>query len=84
MRQIQRLVLLLPLLLVMASSAYAATPLPPGDVRAANVELIREQQAEHIGTIGYIWGFPMVDMSTQMFNETHRVAPAQPDDRHTH
>ena len=77
-RQIQRLVLLLPLLLVMASSAYAATPLPPGDVRAANVDLIREQQAEHIGTLGYIWGFPMVDMSTQMFNETHRVAPAQP------
>ena len=78
MRQVQRLVLLLSLLGVMVSSAYAATPLPPGDVRAANVELIREQQAEHIGTLGYIWGFPMVDMSTQMFNETHRVAPAQP------
>lgn len=66
------------LLLVALFPARSTATLPPGDVRAANVELIREQQAEHIGTLGYIWGFPMVDMSTQMFNETHRVAPAQP------
>jgi hypothetical protein len=47
------------------------------DVRMANVALINEQLAHHIGTLGYLWGYPMVDMSTQMHNETHRNSPGQ-------
>lgn len=75
-----RPVLTLALLLLSGGLFAAAAPnsapsKPPGvsDVRAANVALIREQQAEHIGTLAYLWGFPIVDMSTQMHNETHRV-----------
>jgi len=49
----------------------------PVDARQKNVELIKEKQALHIGTLAYLWGFPIVDLSRQMHNETHRVAPAQ-------
>lgn len=75
---IPRFVLALVLLSPLPALAAPAPVLASGDVRAANVDLIREQHAEHIGTLGYLWGFPMVDMSTQMFNETHRVDPVQP------
>jgi hypothetical protein len=47
------------------------------DARAANVALINEQLAHHVGVLAYLWGYPMVDMSTQMHNETHRVGPKQ-------
>ena len=78
----QRLLVSIGLLLCLVASramgALGEGVVAATDVRAANVDLIREQQAEHIGTLGYIWGYPMVDMSTQMFNETHRVAAVQP------
>ncbi|HQY70615.1 MAG TPA: DUF1254 domain-containing protein, partial [Pseudomonadales bacterium] len=60
---------------LMPHGAIAAAPAT--DARAANVDLIREQLAEHVGTLAYVWGYPMVDMATQMHNETHRVAPDQ-------
>lgn len=34
--------------------------------------------AQSIGLQGFIYGYPMVDMARQRFNETHRVDPAQP------
>lgn len=43
----------------------------------ANAALIREQQAYHIGTMAYVYGYPMVDMLKQMHNETHRVNATQ-------
>lgn len=61
---------------LMPHGAIAAAPTT--DARAANVDLIREQLAEHVGTLAYVWGYPMVDMTTQMHNETHRVAADQP------
>jgi len=42
-----------------------------------NAALIREQQAYHIGTLAYVYGYPMVDMLKQMHNETHRVGAGQ-------
>lgn len=60
-------------LLVLAGSAHAMA----ADVLQANAALLRERLAYHIGTLAYIWGYPMVDMSRQMHNETHRVDKAQ-------
>lgn len=54
----------------------ASTP-AAGDARAASVDLIREQMAHHVGTLAYLWGWPMVDMARKMHNETHRVGPNQ-------
>ncbi len=64
--------------LVALTAAAGVAAAPAADARAANVELIREQLAEHVGTLAYLWGYPMVDMTTQMHNETHRVAADQP------
>ncbi|MFK8050619.1 MAG: DUF1254 domain-containing protein [Halioglobus sp.] len=36
-----------------------------------NDELIAEQMAYHIGTLAYLYGYPIVDMYKQMHNETH-------------
>jgi len=72
----QRLTLVL-LALAVLIPGMATFPARAEDARAANVALIQEQMAEHVGTLAYLWGYPMVDMSTQMFNETHRVAPDQ-------
>lgn len=47
------------------------------DARAASVAQMREQLAYHVGTLAYVWGYPMVDMSKQMHNETHRTAAGQ-------
>lgn len=50
----------------------------PGDARLRNVDIIREKQALHWGTLAYIWGYPMVDLARNMHNETHRIAATQP------
>lgn len=34
--------------------------------------------AQSLGLQGYIYGYPMVDMLKQQFNETHRTSPGQP------
>lgn len=47
------------------------------DVAERNAMLMRERQALHIGTMAYLYGYPVVDMRKQMFNETHRVADKQ-------
>ena len=36
-----------------------------------------EMQAFHAGTLGYLYGFPTVDMMQAMHKETHRIAPDQ-------
>ncbi|MBU6257429.1 MAG: DUF1254 domain-containing protein [Burkholderiales bacterium] len=46
----------------------------PGERNAA---LIRERMARHVGTLAYIYGYPIVDMRRQMHNETHVVASGQ-------
>jgi len=64
-------------LLLLLALLPAALQAQPQDARTANVALINEQLAHHVGVLAYLWGYPMVDMSTQMHNETHRVAPQQ-------
>ena len=54
-------------LLVASASALTAAP----------AEEIEEARAYHIGTLGYLYGFPAVDMTQAMFNETHSVGPEQ-------
>jgi hypothetical protein len=45
--------------------------------QASNDALVREELAFHVGTLAYIYGYPLVDMAQQMHNETHRVAAEQ-------
>lgn len=49
-----------------------------GKQQQRNDNLLAEEMAYHTGVMAYIYGFPVVDMLTQMHNETHRVAPDQP------
>ena len=35
-----------------------------------NDALIAEQLAYHVGVLAYLYGYPLVDMHTQMHNET--------------
>lgn len=53
--------------------AVAVTPL----TAATPTEELEEAQAFHIGTIAYLYGFPAVDMTQAMFNETHAVSSEQ-------
>lgn len=72
--------MLCPLALCLALAAATLAPTAAtaqADARTANVALIREQMARHVGTLAYLWGWPMVDMTRQMHNETHLVAPGQ-------
>ncbi len=45
--------------------------------QGANDDLIAEKMAAHVGTLAYLYGYPLVDMQRQMHNETHRIADAQ-------
>ncbi len=45
--------------------------------QAHNDALVREEFAFHVGTLAYVYGYPVVDMAQQMHNETHRVAADQ-------
>jgi hypothetical protein len=71
----------LGLLVVLGALAYAFAPsllsraVAAGQAR--NDALVREELAFHVGTLGYVYGYPLVDMSQQMHNETHRVAAEQ-------
>ena len=39
--------------------------------------LVDEKMAEHIGTLAYLYGYPLVDMYEQQHNETHRISDQQ-------
>lgn len=39
--------------------------------------IVEEKMAEHIGTLAYLYGYPLVDMYQQQHNETHRVVDGQ-------
>jgi hypothetical protein len=71
----------LALLLALGALAYAFAPrllsraVAAGQAR--NDALVREELAFHVGTLAYVYGYPLVDMSQQMHNETHRVAAEQ-------
>ncbi len=45
--------------------------------QARNDRIVREELAFHVGTLAYVYGYPIVDMTQQMHNETHRVAAGQ-------
>jgi hypothetical protein len=45
--------------------------------QASNDSLVREEYAFHVGTLAYVYGYPIVDMTQQLHNETLRVAPDQ-------
>jgi hypothetical protein len=46
-------------------------------IRAAALEP-EVMQAQSVGLLGYVYGYPIVDMLKQMHNETHRVRLDQP------
>jgi len=45
--------------------------------QARNDRIVREELAFHVGTLAYVYGYPIVDLAQQMHNETHRVAADQ-------
>jgi hypothetical protein len=48
-----------------------------GSQQKKNDSLIRQQMAHHVGVLAYLYAYPLVDMSRQMHNETHRVSADQ-------
>ncbi|MBM4385710.1 MAG: DUF1254 domain-containing protein [Deltaproteobacteria bacterium] len=45
--------------------------------QARNDAIVREELAFHVGTLAYVYGYPLVDMAQQMHNETHPTANDQ-------
>lgn len=45
--------------------------------QASNSARVREELAFHVGTLAYVYGYPIVDMAQQMHNETHRIGADQ-------
>ena len=45
--------------------------------RQQNDQLLEQQLAEHIGTLAYLYGYPLVDAYQQRHNETHRLDSEQ-------
>ena len=44
---------------------------------AKNDAIIAEKMAYHVGVSAYLYGYPIVEMTTQMHNETHQVEDNQ-------
>ncbi|MCC6925668.1 DUF1254 domain-containing protein [Novosphingobium sp.] len=63
-------------MLLLALAAAAALPDPAQCQAAANDPEVA--LAQSVGLQGFIYGYPIVDMSRQRFNETHRTSPDQP------
>lgn len=55
-----------------AQTATAAQPGPAADPRLLATAELEEAQAFHVGTLAYLYGFPMVDMLQNMYRETRR------------
>ncbi|MBM4239042.1 MAG: DUF1254 domain-containing protein [Gammaproteobacteria bacterium] len=53
--------------------ARAETPADPRVLATAQVE---EAQAYHVGTLAYLYGFPIVDLLQNLYRETQQVAGA--------
>ncbi|NCW22076.1 MAG: hypothetical protein EBV76_09965, partial [Gammaproteobacteria bacterium] len=63
------------------STARAQTPAnteTPVDPRVLATAQLEEAQAYHIGTLAYLYGFPIVDLLQNMYRETRRVAGTPP------
>jgi len=63
-------------MLLLALAAAASLP----DAAACQAAASDPQAvlAQSVGLQGFIYGYPMVDMTRQRFNETHRTSPSQP------
>lgn len=64
---------------VVATPALAQNQAQPSkpDASSSAKDQLREQYAYHIGSLAYVWGYPMVDMSRQLHNETQRIGQAR-------
>lgn len=45
--------------------------------RLKNDVYLEQHMAEHIGTLAYVYGYPLVDTYQQQYNETHRLSDDQ-------
>lgn len=60
-----------------STAQSTAQSVAPVDPRRQAADQLEEMQAFHAGTLGYLYGFPAVDMLQAMHKETHRLAPDQ-------
>ncbi len=65
------------LTIALAAAAAAATLPNAAQCQAAALDP-EAALAQANGLIGYIYGYPMVDLLKQQYNETHQVSPTQP------
>lgn len=65
-------------MLITLLAAAAVAGLPMADQCAAAAADPEFALAQSLGLQGYIYGYPIVDLVKQQFNETHRVRPDQP------
>lgn len=61
---------------ILLAALACAGPVHPQPALPDNAN-VRESFAYHVGTLAYIYGYPMVEMYKQMHNETNRVAGDQ-------
>jgi hypothetical protein len=78
---VSKKLLLWGLAVIIAVLAIAATQINLASLIASqqnkNDSLLQERMAYHVGVLAYLYGYPLVDMHKQMFNETRRVSPDQ-------
>lgn len=82
MKFVQRLLIIALVLVLAGFAAFQLGWLKAGAFlghqQARNDDFIAEEMAFHIGTMAYVYGYPIVDMLSQMHNETHRIGESQP------
>lgn len=67
------------LLTTMLAAAMATAAVPPTATQCSAAAVDPEVAlAQSLGLQGFIYGYPIVDLAKQQFNETHRVRPDQP------
>ena len=69
--------LFIPVIFSLFINAWPSWALAQQSAGDRNAETLLEKHALHVGTLAYVYGYPVVDMRRQMHNETHVVSSPQ-------
>lgn len=64
--------------IALAATLVAATGLPEAEQCQAAAQDTEVALAQSTGLLGFVYGYPIVDLLKQEFNETHQVSSTQP------